>query len=64
LDSLSNTGSKKSKTLPHTSSKRFRSPSIETSLDTETTVNRKNRPLSSNSTNSSQEKRARDNNEN
>ncbi len=64
MDSLSNTGSKKSKTLPRTSSKRFRSPSIEISSDTETTGNRKNRPLSLNSTNSSQEKRARDDNEN
>jgi hypothetical protein len=50
--------------LPHTSSKRFRSPSIETSSDTETTANKKNRPLSLNSTNSSQEKRALDDNEN
>jgi hypothetical protein len=64
LDSLTNTGSKKSKTLPHPSSKRFRSPSIETSLDTQTAANKKNRPLSSNSTNSSQEKRAHDDNEN
>jgi len=64
LDNLSNTGLEKSKNLPHTYSKRVRTPSMETSLDTETTVKRKSRRLSSNSTNSSQEKRARDDNEN
>ncbi|CAF1066801.1 unnamed protein product [Rotaria sordida] len=63
-NSLSNTRSKKSKTSQRTSSKRFRSPSTETSSDTEITANKKNRSLSSNSTNSSQEKRALDNNEN
>ncbi|CAF3678288.1 unnamed protein product [Rotaria sp. Silwood1] len=63
-NSLSNTRSKKSKTSQRTSSKRFRSPSTETSSDTETTANKKNRSLSSNSTNSSPEKRALDDNKN
>ena len=55
--------SKKSKTSQCTSSKRLRSASTETS-DTETAANKKNRSLSSNSTNSSQEKRVPGDNEN
>ena len=54
---------KKSKTSQCTSSKRLRSPSTETS-DTETAASKKNRSLSSNSTDSLQEKRVPGDNEN